>query len=303
MMGRLGRGFNINQPHGFLYFQDDNAALDAQSYSLTGREAAKVSYNQLRFGAFVGGPLKVPELFDWSKSTFFTAGWNGTRGGTPYDAFSTVPTVAERNGNFSGLTDKNGNPITIFNPVTGQPFANNVIDPSLFSPAATALLPYIPLPNLPGAAQNFHYITSDESDSDGVSLRLIHNFLAGGGPGFGPLGGGMGGGGGRGGGRGGPRNNLNIGFNWSRNTTAIVNPFPSLAGSTNTQGWNGNARWTYGKGRITNTAGFTYNHSRVATTNLYSGVIDVAGNAGITGISTDPFNWGCRELRLTVLRG
>jgi hypothetical protein len=303
MMGRLGRGFNINQPHGFLYFQDDNAALDAQSYSLTGREAAKASYNQLRFGAFVGGPLKVPGLFDWSKSTFFTVGWNGTRGSTPYDAFSTVPTVAERNGNFSGLTDKNGNPITIFDPVTGQPFANNVIDRSLFSAAATALLPYIPLPNLPGAAQNYHYITSDESDSDGVSLRLIHNFLAGGGPGFGPLGGGMGGGGGRGGGRGGPRNNLNIGFNWSRNTTAIVNPFPSLAGSTNTQGWNGNARWTYGKGRITNTAGFTYNHNRVATTNLYSGVIDVAGNAGITGISTDPFNWGLSGIAFNSFAG
>jgi len=300
MMGRLGRGFNINQPHGFLYFQDDNAALDAQSYSLTGREAAKASYNQLRFGAFVGGPLKVPRLFDWSKSTFFTVGWNGTRGATPYDAFSTVPTVAERNGNFSGLTDKNGNPITIFNPTTGQPFANNTIDPSLFSPAATALLPYISLPNLPGAAQNFHYITSDESDSDSLSMRLIHNFISGGGPGFGPLGGG---GGGRGGGRGGPRNNLNIGFNWSRNTTAIVNPFPSLAGSTNTQGWNGNARWTYGKGRITNTAGFTYNHNRVATTNLYSGALDVAGNAGITGISTDPFNWGLPGISFNSFAG
>jgi trimeric autotransporter adhesin len=300
MLGRMGRGFNINQPHGFLYFQDDNAALDAQSYSLSGREAAKASYNQLKFGAFVGGPLKVPGLFDWGKSTFFTVGWNGTRGGTPYDAFSTVPTVAERHGNFSGLTDKNGNPITIFDPATGQPFANNTIDPGLFSPAATALLPYIPLPNLPGAAQNFHYITSDASDSDSLSMRLIHNFISGGGPGFGPLGGG---GGGRGGGRGGPRNNLNIGFNWSRNTTAIVNPFPSLAGSTNTQGWNGNARWTYGKGRITNTAGFTYNHNRVSTTNLYSGVLDVAGNAGITGISTDPFNWGLPGISFNSFAG
>jgi hypothetical protein len=301
MMGRLGRGFNVNQPHGFLYFQDDNAELDAQSYSLTGREAAKASYNQLRFGAFVGGPMKVPGLFDWSKSTFYTVGWNGTRGGTPYDAFSTVPTVAERNGNFLGLTDKNGNLITIFNPATGQPFANNTIDSSLFSPAATALLQYIPLPNLPGAAQNFHYITSDESDSDSLSMRLIHNFISGGGPGFGlPPGGG---GGGRGGGRGGPRNNLNIGFNWSRNTTAIVNPFPSLAGSTNTQGWNGNARWTYGKGRITNTAGFTYNHNRVSSTNLYSGVIDVAGNAGITGISTDPFNWGLPGISFNSFAG
>lgn len=292
MMGRVGRGFNVNQPHGFLYAQDDNSALDAQSYSLTGRQAEKASYNQFRFGAFVGGPMKVPGLFDWSKSTFYSVGWNGTRGSTPYDAFSTVPTLAERNGDFSGLTDKNGSPILIYNPNTGQPFANNRIDPSQFSSAATALLPYIPIPNLPGAAQNFHYITSGESDSDSLSLRLIHNFISGGGAGLGPLGGGAGGGGGRGGGRRGPRNNLSIGFNWSRNTTAIVNPFPSLAGTTNTQGWNGSARWTYGKGRVTNTLGLTYNHNRVATTNLYSGVTDVAGNAGITGISTDPFNWG-----------
>jgi hypothetical protein len=300
MMGRVGRGFNVNQPHGFLYFQDDNAALDAQSYSLTGREAEKASYNQLRFGAFVGGPMKVPGLFDWSKSTFFTVGWNGTRGGTPYDAYSTVPTVLERNGNFSGLKDNNGNPVTIYNPATGQPFANNTIDPSLFSTSATALLPYIPLPNLPGAAQNFHYITSDESDSDSLSLRLIHNFISGAGPGFGPPPGG--GGGGRRAGRG-PRNNLNVGFNWSRNTTALVNPFPSLAGSTNTQGWNGNARWTYGKGRITNTLGFTYNHNRVSSTNLYSGVVDVAGNAGITGISTDPFNWGLPGISFNSFAG
>jgi hypothetical protein len=292
MMGRLGRGFNINQPHGFLYFQDDNAALDAQAYSLTGQEAEKASYNQLKFGALVGGPLKVPGLFDWSKSTFFAAGWNGTRGSTPYDAFSTVPTLAERSGNFSGLTDKNGNPILIYDPQTGQPFANNTIDPSRFSSAATALLSYIPLPspNLTGSLQNFHYITSDESNTDNVSLRLIHNFISGGGPGFGPLGGGPGGG--RGSGRRGPRNNLSVGFNWSRANSAIVNPFPSLAGSTNTQGWNGNVRWTYGKGRATNSLGFTYNHNRASTTNLYSGVTNVAGNAGITGISPDPFNWG-----------
>jgi len=292
-MGRLGRGFNINQPHGFLYVQDDNAALDAQAYSLSGQQAEKASYNQLKVGAFVGGPLKVPGLFDWGKSTFFTVGWYGVRGSTPYDAFSTVPTMAERGGNFSGLTSKNGNPILIYNPMTGQPFPDNTIDPSQFSSAAGALLPYIPFPNLPGTTQNFHYITSDQSNTDNLSLRLIHNFAGTGGPG-GPItiGPGGGGGGGRGGGRRGPRNNLNIGFNWTRNTSAIVNPFPSLAGSTNTQGWNGNARWTYGKGRITNSLGFTYNHNRTSTTNLYSGVTDVAGNAGITGISTDPFDWG-----------
>jgi hypothetical protein len=47
MIGRLGRNFNVNQPHGFLYFQDDNSALDARPYSLTGIATDKASYNTL----------------------------------------------------------------------------------------------------------------------------------------------------------------------------------------------------------------------------------------------------------------
>ncbi len=287
-IGRMGRGFDINKPHGFLYVQDDNAGLDAKAYSLSGQDSEKASYNQLRFGAFLGGPLKVPGLFDWSKSTFYSAGWNGTRGSSPYDAFSTVPTSTERGGNFSGLTDKNGNPVVIYDPTTGQPFSGNAIDPTRVSNAAKALLAYLPLPNLPGETQNFHYVTSAASDSDAFSLRLIHNF-SGSGPGFGAAPGG-GGGGGRA--ARGPRNNLNLSLNWSRSASTIENPFPSLAGNTGTQGLNASVRWVYGKGRVTNNLGFTFNHNRVAVSNLYSGVTDVAGNAGITGISTDPFNWG-----------
>lgn len=278
--GRIGRGVNINQPHGFLAIYDDNALLDARSYSLTGRESRKASYNQLRFGAFVGAPLKIPGLLDMGKSTFYSVGWNGTRGSAPYDAYSTVPTVPERNGIFSGLTGNGSNPIVIYDPQTGQPFPENAIDPSRFSPAAVSLLHYVPLANLPGATQNFHYIAASETDTDTASLRLIHNFRASSGPG------------GSGAGRKGSQNNLNLGFNWSRADNAIVNPFPSLAGTINTQGWNGRVRWTCGKGRVSNTLGFTYNHNRVSTTNLYSGVVDVAGNAGITGISTNPFDWG-----------
>ena len=296
-MGRFGRNFNVNQPHGFLYLQDDNAGLDARPFSLSGQEAAKASYNTLHFGSFVGGPLKIPGLFDWSKSTFFAAGWNGARGGSPYDAFSTVPTEAERNGNFSGLADAQGNPITIFNPVSGTAFENNTIDPSEFSSAAKALLAYMPLPNLPGTTQNFHYITSEENDTDGLSLRIIHNFAGTSGFGFGPMGGGPSG-------RSrGPRNNLSVGFNWNRAKSQIVNPFPSLAGATNTQGWQGNTRWTYGKGKITNSLSFTYNHNRAATSNLYSGVSDVAGDAGITGISNDPFDWGLPGISFNSFSG
>jgi trimeric autotransporter adhesin len=301
-IGRFGRNFNVNQPHGFLYVQDDYAGLDARPYSLNGLQIPQSDYNQLKVGAFIGAPLKIPGLFDFSKSTFITGSWYGIRGSTPFDGISTVPTAAERSGDFAGLT-QNGGPVTIYNPLTGMPFPGNVIDPSLISAQAKALLQYFPTPNMPGTLQNFQYVTTDESNTDNISFRLIHNFISGGGLPFGPPGGG---GGGRGGGgrRNQPRNNLNIGFNFTRANSAIVNSFPSLAGHTDTQGWNGNAHWIYGKGRITNNLGFTYNHNRTSTTNLYSGVTDVSGNAGInTPVASIPFNWGLPGISMTSYAG
>ena len=307
-LGRMPRGFNINQPHGVLYFSDDTAGLDARPYSLTGIESPKADYNQARFGANVGGPLNIPKIFNGGNKWFFFAGWNGSRGSTPYDGFSTVPTKDERNGDFTKATYNDGTPVQLFNPKTGQPYelngVANKLDASLISPAATFLLQYIPLPNIATTAsgQNFHYVTSAESSTDTVILRLIHNFGSAGGPASGPFGGEGGGGGG---GRRRSQNNINFGLNWSRGSSNIVNPFPSLAGGTGTQGLNASAGWTYGKGRATNSFRVNYNHNHVSTTNLYSNVTDVAGpgGAGIGGISNDPFDWGLPGISFTSFGG
>ena len=306
VIGRIGgRGFNINQPHGVLYFSDDTSSLDARPFSLTGLQLPKADYNQARFGANVGGPLNIPKIFNGGNKWFFFAGWNGSRGSTPYDAFSTVPTLDERGGNFSTATYNDGKPLQIFNPLNGQQYAfngvSNVIDPSLISSAATSLLQYIPLPNIATttSGQNFHYVTSAQSNSDSVILRLIHNLGSSGPPMIGPLGGGGGGGGGRRR----AQNNINFGLNWSRNSSTLVNPFPSLAGATDTQGLNANAGWVYGKGRATSIFRVTYNHNHVSTTNLYSNVTNVAGLAGITGVSTNPFDWGLPALSFTSFGG
>ena len=309
-LGRLPRGFNINQPHGLLYFSDDTSGLDAKPFSLTGLELPKADYNQARFGANVGGPLNIPKIFNGGNKWFFFAGWNGSRGSNPYDAFSTVPTTTptadELNGNFSQATYNDGKPVEIFNPVTGQQYQFNgqlnVIDPALISSAAKSLLQYIPAPNIATTAsgQNFHYVTSAASNSDTVILRLIHNFGAASTQGSGPFGGG---GGGRSGGGRRAQNNINFGLNWSRSTNAIANPFPSEAGGTGTQGLNASAGWTYGKGRATNTVRVNYNHNHVSTTNLYSGATDVAGLAGITGVSPAPFDWGLPGISFTSFGG
>jgi len=315
MMGRMPKGFNINQPHGVFYYTDDNSSLDARPYSLTGIPAAKADYNQARFGFNAGGPLNIPKIFHGGNKWFFFGGWNGSRGSNPYDAFSTVPTgpsgtsPGERGGDFSQAAYNDGNPVQIFNPQTGQPYqfngVANVLDPSLITPAAQALLNYIPLPNMATNAfgQNFHYVTSADSSSDMVMFRLVHNFNATGGPG----GGGPffigGGGAGGGGGRRRAQNNLNFGLNWARSSSSIVNPFPSQAGGNGTQGLNASAGWVYGKGRATNNLRVNYNHNHVATTNLYSSVTNVDGLAGINGVSTNPFDWGLPGIGFTSFGG
>ena len=305
MISRMPRNFNINQPHGMLYVSDDSGALDAKSYSLTGQATPKASYNLPRFGALLGGPFNIPKIFNGGNKWFFFAGWNANRGSTPYDAFSTVPTLAERAGDFSAATYKDGSPVQIFNPRNGgQQFQSNgqlnVIDPALISAQAKALLAFIPLPNLHTATQNFHFVTSGSSSSDSVNFRLIHNFGSGGGPGFGPFGGGGAGGGG---GRRRAQNNINFGMNWTRSATTLVNPFPSLAGGNSLQGLNATAGWVYGRGRATNNFRVNYNHNHVSTTNLFSNVQNVAGDAGIGGISPNPFDWGLPGISFTSFAG
>src|SRR5438552_3203876 len=313
MIGRMPKGFNINQPHGVLYFSDDNAGLDARPYSLAGIQSPKADYNQARFGVNVGGPLNIQKNFNGGNKWFFFGGWNGSRGSNPYNAFSTVPTNDtfngndERNGNFSKATYNDGKPVQIFDPRTGQQYqfngVLNEIDPALISPAAKALLQFMPTPNIATTAsgQNFHYVTSAASNSDTVMLRLIHNFGQAGGQGSGPFV--IGGPGGGGGGRRRAQNNINFGLNWARSSSDIVNPFPSLAGGNSTQGLNASAGWVYGKGRTTNSLRVNYNHNHVSTTNLYSNVTNVAGLAGITGVSTDPFNWGLPGISFTSFGG
>jgi len=310
-IGRMPRGFNINQPHGLLYFTDDNDALDARPYSLTGVPTAQASYNQMRFGANVGGPLNIPKIFNAGNKWFFFGGWNGSRGSTPYDAFSTVPTQAERNGDFSQATYNDGRPVQIFNPVSGQQYqfnngsctlpCLNILDPALITAQAKTLLNYIPLPNIATTAsgQNFHYVTSANSSSDTVMFRIVHNFGTSSGPILlGPMGGGGGGGGRRR-----AQNNINFGLNWARSSSGIVGAFPSLAGATNTQGLNASTGWVYSKGRATNMLRVNYNHNHVSTSNLYAGVTNVDGLAGIGGVSTDPFNWGLPGIGFTSFGG
>ena len=59
----VGAGrFDINRPHGSVYYSASDSALDAAPYALTDSPVDKAAYMRQRFGASVGGPLNIPGI-------------------------------------------------------------------------------------------------------------------------------------------------------------------------------------------------------------------------------------------------
>src|SRR5260370_21149116 len=101
----------------------------------------------------MGGPLNIPHIYHGGTKTFLFGNYTGSRGSSAYDSFSTVPTPAERNGDFSALLH-GPNPVQLFDPHTHAPITNNML--TSINPIASHLLSFIPQPNLPGTIKNFH---------------------------------------------------------------------------------------------------------------------------------------------------
>lgn len=286
------RGFDINHPHGSIYYGIGDSALNAAPYSLAGEPAIQPAYVQNSFGGSVGGPLNIPKIYHGGTKTFFFVNYNGRRGSNPFDQFSTVPTLLERQGNFSQTTytsgKQAGQPVEIFNPATNSPFLNNTI-PQI-NPVAAGLLPYVPLPNLPGGYQNFHFVTSANNSSDDLNVRLNHTF------GAAPTSG-------RRGGRNARRNNLTFGFHYHGSSSSITNPFPSVGGNTSVRSFDVPVGYVRSIGKLTNSVRFDFNRSRTSTQNLYAFSDDITGTLGINGVSTNPFDWGLPNLSFTNFAG
>jgi hypothetical protein len=309
-MGGFGR-FNVNKPHGSLFYTVGDPVLDAAPYALTGLSTTKPDYMQNRFGATVGGPLNIPHIYSGGDKTFYFVNYTGGRNSNPFDNFYTVPTAAERAGDFSQSV-VNGKAVQIFDPVTHQPFANNQIPGDRIDKAAQALLNFFPQPNEPGSRQNFHRSTTNTQANDALNIRLIHNFgqtqprqrgqrgQGGGGRGAGGRGAGAGGGGRRGFN---PRNNLNIGFNFQRNSADALTPFPAIIGRTSGYGLNVPISYVRSVGRLVTNSRVQFNRSRNQTSSPFSGIQNIESQLGITGVSQNPLDYGVPTISLTHYTG
>lgn len=258
------------------------SAFDARPYSLNGQPTPKSAYFQQRLGGSVGGPLKPG---GGSRTSFFV-NYSGNHLRSPYDSYATVPTLEMRRGDFSSRVSP------LLDPSTGQPFANNQIPDSRLNPVAKMLLPLFPEPNQLGDRQNFHYVTTTSTNNDDVNVRIVRN--------FGERRG-RGGGRARGGGRGGGVNNLNFGVHYRHGTSVQNTAFPDIKGKTSTAAWDVPVNYSFALGGVMNMLRVQFNRNKSQTTNAFAFERNVAGEAGVAGVSQDPFDWGAPNLSFSSI--
>ena len=304
------RNFKPNQPHGALFWNGGNGAINAEDFALRGQSFQNPSYSSNRFGlTFLSAPY-IPKILTNDKRDFLFFNLSGTRSSSPFDQYGTVPTQAERGGDFSALTTPSGKPIAIYNPANsgctgngntpGTPFAGNVIPSQCIVSQAATLLNYVPLPTIGGTSQNYQRITSAQTNTTQVGVRLMHTFgsnasgmngimrmarqfLGQGNPGL--------------------TQSMHFNFNYSHSAQDNLDLFPELGGKSQTHQYSLQAGYSVGKGRLTDNINLAWNQMHSAISNYFSGVSDIASQIGLTGLPDSPQLWGLPNITLNQFSG
>jgi hypothetical protein len=243
----------------------DNSALDARSYSFTGQNTAKPSYNRLSGVASFGGPLKIPRLVKNGPMFVVTYQWARNRNASTQPG--RMPTEAERSGDFSQTVNSLGQPVRIFDPTTGLQFPGNVVPKDRISPQARALLDlYPPAMFASSGRYNYQIPIISTTHHDGIQSRLNRilgrsNFLSG-----------------------------SLDFQSTRSKRPNLFGFLDNADSS---GINASANWRRSfTMRLSMNFGYQYSRLAMRSTPFFSNRRNVSGEAGISGNNQDPINWG-----------
>ena len=172
-------GTNDFRGSAYEFFRD--SAFDANSYFAKRAKQPLGDFRRSQFGGVLGGPIRRGK-------TFFMTSFEGLREDRLSQLTTTVPTVAQRQGDFSQTFAQNGQLIRIFDPFTTRAnpaggfirdqFTNNVIPTERMDPVARQVLQYFPLPNQPGnsvtGAQNYFATGTAQLNVDNVDGRVDH---------------------------------------------------------------------------------------------------------------------------------
>jgi hypothetical protein len=179
-----------NALHGAASIYNQTSRLDANSFFNNKNNVPRPPYHQNQYGATAGGPVFIPKVFNGKNKVFWFFGFEGMRDSDPATSpvetgspenYTSVPTAAERTGDFSALAKLAVNPTIIYDPSSGAqsgttiartPFPNNIIPQNQLNKIALNYLKYFPQPNVAGAANGQYNFITNAVDSDGYDNEL-----------------------------------------------------------------------------------------------------------------------------------
>jgi hypothetical protein len=181
-----------NQYHGTMSEFLRNDKLDARDYdfnsatrSATNPSPGSNPYRQNQYGYTLGGPVRIPKVFNGKDRLFFMSNWEGFKSRRTTTNYAGVLTAEMRNGDFSSLLPnfRLADPLTrtgTFPNITQSYFPGNQIPADRLSAGSKLLLSFVPLPNQPTAPgtlpnRNYQYSLTNPSDKDTITERIDFN--------------------------------------------------------------------------------------------------------------------------------
>jgi hypothetical protein len=151
-----------NDFHGSIseYYSGSRPLTAKPYFTAAGATVPSTHFNQ--FGGTIGGPVKIPHVFNGRDKLFFFYAFEGYLGALPATTITSVPTDAERKGDFSALLAISP-AYQLYNPYAatakGSTYTRSPIPGNVFSnagltinPIAAKYLALFPEPNYNGAS-------------------------------------------------------------------------------------------------------------------------------------------------------
>jgi hypothetical protein len=196
---KAGRHSPLRDWHGRLFENFRNDALDAVPHEIRQNGGTKGLLRRNQFGFNVAGPVVLPHLIQ-GRNTYFSLSYEGVREGIARTYLQTIPTMAQRTGDYSDVVDAAGNVLPIYDPASTRPnptydpsqavstsnlqylrdpFPGNVIPQNQLDPVALKAMQFYPAPNtdIGPFFRNNYFINSPETNTANGMIGKIDQSL------------------------------------------------------------------------------------------------------------------------------
>jgi hypothetical protein len=164
-----------NSFHGSMWEFNQVSALEANNFFNNQKGVANPLTHFNQYGLTMGGPVLIPKILNGRNKLFWFFAWENLKDSQPNTDFTTVPTDAEKKGDFSAygatIYDPNSAVLT-GTTVNRTAFPGNIIPTNRLNPISLAYMQYFPEPNVTSLANGFDNFGNNATSNDNYSNEL-----------------------------------------------------------------------------------------------------------------------------------